>query len=78
MEGVQAPNPPRCREFIVLAREAQVLEIFSVPASVSIPASKRHKEAGPIPLGMRKELVVALGSSSWHHLSSSWARSSDS
>lgn len=48
--------------------EAQALEIFLVTASISLPASKRYKEALPVPLGMRKEPVLARGSSSWHHL----------
>lgn len=39
--------------------EAQALELFLVTTLTSLPASKRHKEAGPVPLGMRKEPVLS-------------------
>lgn len=55
---------------VVWQGEARAFEVLFVTASISLPASKRHKDAGPVPLGVRKEPVLALGCSSWHHLRS--------
>lgn len=76
VERVQAPCPhsrsplkrvPKA-EPVDLTRAARAPETYSVPALISLPASRSQEEVGPVPLWMRKEpVLLALGSSSWHH-----------